>query len=81
MNTSQKEVLSIINDLSTDTDIVETVNKIENGLSTTKGNYGSYMAILSPIASDKTVLMILASAMIKAGANRFGVTSAYKLLA
>ena len=64
-----------------DSDIITLVSEIEKGVKTTKGNYGRYMAFLSPFASQgRTMLFIISEALIKAGADSYGVQSAKCLL-
>lgn len=46
---------------------------------TTKDNYGSYLALLSGHSLNRTKLMVLAYALIKAGANKNGVAAAFKI--
>ena len=76
---SEAKVDKLVAELAADFKPV--VEKIESGIKTTQNNYGRYMALLSQLgAGDKNKSGIMALALIKAGANRNGVGSAYKLL-
>lgn len=74
-----KEKLNqLINDLASD--MKDAVTKIESGFKTTQNNYGNYMQLLSTLAKDKQTAQIMAMAMIRAGANRQGVSSALQVM-
>ncbi len=55
------------------------VAAIEDSVPTTRGHYGSYMAIFSQFADDVGQGKILALALIKAGGNEQGVRDALKV--
>ena len=77
---SQQEIVDkAINDLAND--LVSTVKSIETSVKTTKNHYGQYLAILSMYREKSlSTVMIIAKALIKAGANEEGVHSALSLL-
>ena len=57
-------------------DLQPAVTKIENKpIKTTKNNYGDYIKWVS-LATDKAAALIIATALVKAGANVSGVRSA-----
>jgi RNA binding exosome subunit len=58
----------------------EVVVEIEAGVLTTRGHYGTYMGIISKFTDDKGQAHILGEALIKAGANKQGVTDALKVM-
>lgn len=68
---------SMILDLASDLEPL--VSEIESGTKTTKGNYGRYMGLLSALANNKESAQIMALAMIKAGANKQGVSDGLKI--
>ncbi len=81
MNETEKEkVLRLIDEFSRDKDILEVVKRIESSVPATKGHYGRYLTFLTPYQDNKGVLAIITGALMKAGANRFGVESAYSLI-
>lgn len=81
MTTEQKEVLDkIVSDFANDPDIKNTVKSIEDGIKTTQGNYGKYMSFLSQFCDNKTSLMVMSMALVKAGADAFGVASAMRII-
>lgn len=55
------------------------VEKIEKSLATTQNHYGDYLQIISIGANERNQKLI-AAALLKAGANFEGVTSAKKIL-
>lgn len=56
------------------------VSDIESGIKTTQNNYGRYLSLLSQLSDgNKNKSQIFALALIKAGANRAGVSSALKV--
>lgn len=57
----------------------EGVAEIEAGTPTTRGHYGTYMALFSQFADDVGQGRILAKALIKAGANEQGVNDALRV--
>ena len=62
-------------------DMREPVDKIEAGIKTTQNNYGQYMSLISTLSKgEKRVALIIAQALIEAGANVAGVNSAMKVL-
>jgi len=71
----------LIEEFSKDTDIVEFVKRTEGRIATTKGHYGEYMHFLSPYTGkDPIYLYILSQALIKAGADSYGVAWAVRIL-
>ena len=76
----QQKINNAIESLSKDEDIIEQVRIIESSFKTTRDNYGSYLSILTPFASDKVMLFIFSSALKKAGGNTNGIQSAIKIL-
>ncbi len=64
---------------ASDPDIIAAVKKIESGVKTTRGNYGRYMALLSPHAGDRPFCAGLGLGLIRAGADDYGVRWALKL--
>ena len=61
------------------TDLEPAVQLIEESTPTTRGHYGSYMAIFSQFADDAGQGRILALALIKAGGNEQGVNDALRV--
>ena len=62
-------------------DLASTVKSIETSIVTTQDHYGQYLAILSMYREKSlSTVMIIAMALIKAGANEEGVHSALSLL-
>ena len=66
----QKELEDLVKDF------IPIVAKIEHGMEITKDHYGRYMQLLSGAESKNMLVYIL----IKAGANSYGVSWAYKLI-
>ena len=61
-------------------DLKETVMKIEARPMTTKDHYGDYGALLSQVSGgNKNKAGLIALALVKAGANRNGVSYGLKL--
>jgi hypothetical protein len=74
-----KETLNkLIDDLASD--MKDAVTQIESGFKTTQNNYGRYMQLLSTLAKNKAEGQVFALALIKAGANRQGVSSALQVM-
>jgi len=69
-----------IEQMATDEDVKTLVREIESGIKTTKGHYGRYMAFLSQFNNVKIAVMVIAPALIQAGANAYGVNWAAKLI-
>jgi hypothetical protein len=67
---------NLINELVTE--LKSTVVAIEAAPAVTKGHYGRYMAILAA-APSRRAKIILAQALVQAGANKTGVQSALRL--
>lgn len=80
MTVTQTKVNEAIEQMATDPDIKTLVREIEAGIPTTKGHYGRYMAFLSNFNDVKIAALVIAPAMIKAGANAYGVNWAVKLI-
>ena len=81
MTTEQKiKVEGLIEEFSKDVDVLDFVNKTESGIKITKGNYGKYMAFLNSYVNDPTALYIISQALVRAGADSYGVSSALGLL-
>ena len=79
----KKRVEEIINSLAVDPSVIAAVHDIENDIPTTKNQYGRYMAILTPLSRDGNGngrLYVMAQALIRAGANKEGVSSAVGIL-
>lgn len=78
----QKKRLELaIQKMVDDPDIIAIVKSIEGDqFKTTKGGYGRYMAALSPFAADKISLFVVSRAMLRLGADPYGVSWAIKLL-
>lgn len=74
----EAKVKKLIDDLSQDQDILNTIESIEARFETTKDHYGDYMSFLSGFPGGAR--FIVASAMIKAGANVYGVKAAMSIL-
>jgi hypothetical protein len=68
----------LIDDLASD--LKDAVTKIESGIKTTQNNYGRYMSLLSTLAKNKSQAQLVGMALIKAGANRQGVSSALQCM-
>lgn len=82
MTIDQKMKLdALIDEFSRDQDIIDAVKEIESSPRITDGHYGRYMNFLSPYASKATALYIISQALLKAGANHRGVTSALRIIA
>lgn len=73
-------VRAAIDNMARDPDVIAIVQSIERGIKTTKGHYGRYMAVLTPFAKDRMSLFVMSRAMIRIGADPFGVRSAIKIL-
>ena len=61
-------------------DVKPYVDKIEARPATTKGHYGDYMALLSQFQKDKVIMMAMAMACKRAGADIEGVNWALKMM-
>jgi len=61
-------------------DLKGLVKEIEGGHKTTQNHYGRYMSLIAKIGGDsKPMRNIVALALLRAGANRAGVSSALSL--
>ena len=69
-----------IEQMATDPDVKTLVREIEDSPATTKGHYGRYMAFLSNFNDVKIATLVIAPALIQAGANAYGVDWAVKLI-
>ena len=78
-HSSQEKINKAIALMATDPDIQRQVKKIEFGIKTTKGNYGKYMSFLSNF-KEKTARYIISQAMLKAGADQYGVALSMTLI-
>lgn len=79
--TEQREKLEeAIQKMVDDPDIIALVRSIEGGVKATRGNYGRYMAALSPFARDRISLFVISRAMLRLGADPYGVQWAIKLI-
>jgi hypothetical protein len=77
----QKEKLeAAIQKMADDPDIIAVVRSIESGVKTTKGNYGRYMTVLTPFAQDRISLFVVSRAMLRLGADPYGIQWAIKLI-
>jgi hypothetical protein len=61
-------------------DVKPYVDKIEARIATTKGHYGDYMELLSQWQKEPRVMMVMAMACKKAGADPQGVNDALRML-
>lgn len=81
MTTEQTQKINkAIDNLGQDPDMRALVQEIESGIKTTKGNYGKYMEILTPHVGSKAMLYVVGQALIKAGADSYGVAWATRIL-
>lgn len=69
---------ALIADLAND--VKPYVDKIEARIATTKNHYGDYMALLSQWQKEPKVMMVMAMACKKAGANPQGVNDALRIM-
>jgi hypothetical protein len=77
----KKRLETAINNMVNDPDIIAIVKSIESDqFKTTKGGYGRYMAALSPFAADKVSMFVVSRAMLRLGADPYGVSWAIKLI-
>ena len=81
--TEKKERLEkAIVQMQNDPDIIEIVRSIQSeALPTTRGRYGRYMAVLTPFARDRVSLFVVSRAMLRLGADPYGIQWAIKLIA
>lgn len=78
---AQRKLDNAISKLAEDNDIIDYVKAVEGSIATTKGHYGKYMHILGEYNKQgKAYAYVLKEAMIKAGANSYGVNWAYKII-
>ena len=69
---------ALIDDLAGD--LKELVTEIEASPKTTQNHYGRYMSVIAESAQgDRAAGRVIAMALIKAGANQPGVSSAFSL--
>ena len=61
-------------------DLKPTVVDIEKKFATTKDHYGNYASVISTLSKNKAEAHIIAKALIRAGANRSGVSSALQVM-
>jgi hypothetical protein len=82
MTTLQKDKIeTAIDTLSKDEDIVALVKEIEGGVSTTKGNYGKYMQVMTQWGNASPVMLdIVSRALVRAGADSYGVSWAKRII-
>lgn len=76
MKTAERgdKIQKAIAQMAIDPDIIELVRTIEAKPKTTKGHYGDYMHFLTPFTKQgRTMTGIIAEALIKAGADAYGV--------
>ena len=73
-----EKLKTLITELASD--FKPSVKKIETSIKTTQDHYGDYMGLLSTLAKTKQHAQIFALALIEAGANRNGVSSAMRVL-
>jgi len=78
--TREQKIQKVISDLSKDPDILEMVKTIESKMATTKGHYGDYMRVLDDYKKNRTMLNVMAQALIGAGANPEGVQAALGIM-
>jgi hypothetical protein len=80
--TEQKERLEkAIQQMADDPDIIQIVKAIQGEMiPTTKGHYGRYMVVLLPFARDRVSLFVVTRAMLRLGADPYGIQWAVKLL-
>ena len=60
-------------------DLRELVAEIEGKPATTQGHYARYMSIISATCDSETIARIMRLALLRAGANSQGVSSAMKI--
>jgi len=80
MNEQQKidKAVALVEEFAKDPDVIALVQRIESGPELTQGHYGKYLALLS--SGNKDSRAILSLALISAGANKFGVDSAMRII-
>ena len=78
--TQQDKIDAGIEQMSKDSDIIEFVREVENGIKTTQDHYGRYMSFLTNYVKDPVILHIISRGLIGAGANSRGVNSALMVL-
>ena len=79
--TTQEKANMLIEEFAKDRDIVEFVERTENKIATTRGHYGEYMHFLTPyVGKEPIYIHVLSQALIKAGADSYGVEWAVKIL-
>ena len=80
LTTEQKQAKldTLIKDLAND--LREEVQRIEASPDTTQNHYANYGALISRLAAgNQNVAKLISLALVKAGANRLGVSNAVKL--
>lgn len=76
-----EKIESAIESIATDQDVIAIVKGIEAGPETTQGHYADYMMLLTQYAkTSKALLYVFSQALIRAGANAYGVKWAIKIL-
>ena len=74
----QAKIDALVDDLAGD--MRDIVASIEKGMKTTQNHYGRYMSLILAVGQDDPATKkIVALALVKAGANQAGVTSALSL--
>ncbi len=76
----EEKINNLISEFAKDADVISFVQKTEARAPITKGHYGDYMNFMSPYAESASSLYVISKALMMAGANQFGVTSAISIL-
>ena len=77
--TAKEEVDNLINEFTAA--FMPFVKETEASISITKGHYGSYMPIVSRCSGNNAkVGKLVCAALLRAGANSYGVREAYKVI-
>ena len=75
-----KKLNDVIVEFSKDSDIIDTVKRIESKPETTQNHYGDYMAFLTPFAGDPISFRVMSGALAMAGGNVLGIHSAIRII-
>ena len=71
------EILQIIVEEIAD-ELVEQVKEIESRPQTTRFHYGDYLQVILRLGDDKPMRKLIALSLIEAGANKQGVSDAFR---
>lgn len=72
----REKILALVDEFSRDQDVIDFVKKVEARSDTTRGHYADYMGFLCAFQSNRTQMLIMAAALVKAGADSQGVSDA-----